>query len=389
MRIRRLIFLVVVLGLTFHGAASSAEDSAASPGVTATPFEITDLSVEGTNLVLDAVVPPGVEQVTLEMRPALDESWQEAASLNVPTGSDEVVFTIPTPATPSAFFRLKGEQSSQNSAVQSSSANSSPGTQSSPLISSELRYVAMPSLGSNLAENGDAIFHFKGVVDGSDKIVITRAGALWNHVNWDWPEGPVTINGRQWDPQRKNYVTTIGPTAFLPEPFSLAAVDLEVIQGRDVVALERADNALIVYLDDTPPEADTYDFKIHFHPVTAQAENKIASVAATLKIAGRIDGSDRIKFTATEARWEHKTYSYPTGVTLNGIPWNPATEPVRKNEGTNQFLPMGIDFSTARIIGRKGRDVATMWADTNALWVTFADNPDGDDAYELDVSFRQ
>jgi hypothetical protein len=381
MRSGQLIVLLVVLGSVFHDAASSAEDSVTSPGVVATSFDITDIAIEGTNLVLDAVVPPGMEQVTLQMRAALDLDWQAAATVNVPTGSDEVVFTIPTPSTPSAFFRLKGEQSSQSSSSQNS--------QSSPLISSELRYVAMPSLASNLAGNGDAIFHFKGMVDGSDKIIITRQGALWNHVNWDWPAGPVTINDRQWDPQRKNYVTTIGPTAFLPESFSLAAVDLEVIQGRDVVALERTDHALIVYLDDTPPAADTYDFKIHFHPVTAPAENRTASVAAMVKITGRIDGSDRIKFTATEARWEHKTYSYPTGVTLNGVPWDPATEAVRKNEGTNQFLPTGIDFSTARIIGRKGRDVATIWADTNALWVTFADNPNGDDAYELDVSFGQ
>ena len=72
---------------------------------------------------------------------------------------------------------------------------------------------------------------------------------------------------------------------------------------------------------------------------------------------------------------------------MNGVPWVPELENVRQNEGTNRFLPAGIDFSTARIAARKGRDLATMWSDKDALWVWFADNPDGDDAYELEISF--
>lgn len=58
-----------------------------------------------------------------------------------------------------------------------------------------------------------------------------------------------------------------------------------------------------------------------------------------------------------------------------------------ENEGANAFLPSGIDFSTAKIVGRKGRDLATMWPDRDALWVWFADNPNGSDSYELDISF--
>ena len=41
----------------------------------------------------------------------------------------------------------------------------------------------------------------------------------------------------------------------------------------------------------------------------------------------------------------------------------------------------------AKIVSRKGRDLATMWADKDALWVWFADNPNGSDSYELDISF--
>ena len=112
----------------------------------------------------------------------------------------------------------------------------------------------------------EAVFHFKGTVDGSDRIVITRDGALWEHVHWGWPDGAVTVNRTQWDPRQKNYLTTAGTTKFLEECFSLDAVDLERIKGRDVVALERTNNAVIVYLDDTLVGAGEYEFKVHFHP---------------------------------------------------------------------------------------------------------------------------
>jgi len=59
------------------------------------------------------------------------------------------------------------------------------------------------------------------------------------------------------------------------------------------------------------------------------------------------------------------------------------------NSGTHSFLPPVIDFPTARIVHRAGRDVATMWADHDAVWVSFADNPNGPDTYELDISFGQ
>lgn len=365
------MFFLAVLGLALGGTPLLADGTTASASAPGSPFAITSILVEGTNLVLNTVIPPGLEQVILETRAALDGSWEGAGLLDVQAGVGEVGFTIPKPLTATAFFRLKAIA----------------GLGKTALISGELQYVTTPSLGSRLADNGDAIFHFKAVVDGSDKILITREGALWNHVNWDWPQGVVTINGSEWTPQAKNFLTTIGPEAFLPESFSLESVELDVIQGRDVVALERTNNALIVYLDDTPVGAGAYEFKIHFHPIARNPAPPSASAVATLKIGARIDGSDCLKLTATEASWEHKAWSYPSQVTLNGIPWDIVLENVRKNEGTNRFLPSGVDFSTARIVGRKGRDLATMWADENGILVWFADNPGGDDAYELEISF--
>jgi hypothetical protein len=273
-----------------------------------------------------------------------------------------------------AFFRLKAKRH----------------LESAPLLSSELQYVATPSLAANLSENGDAVFHFKGLVDGSDKIVITRDGALWNHINWSWPHGAVTINGTQWQPQQKNYVTTTGTSKFLPETFSLDSVTLETIQGRDIVALERSSNALIVYLNDTPIGPAEYEFNIHFHPTSqTQAQARADSTAGRLKITARIDGSDGLTITPTEATWNHKFHTCPTSVTLNDIHWNPKKNKVLKNQGTDTFLPAGVDLSTAKIAARKGRDLATLWASQDSLQIYFADNPNSDDSYELEISFGQ
>jgi hypothetical protein len=78
---------------------------------------------------------------------------------------------------------------------------------------------------------------------------------------------------------------------------------------------------------------------------------------------------------------------HPYEVKLNDAPWDLTQTNVLLNTGTNVFLPEDVDFSTAKIINRKGRDLATMWADDGALWISFADNPIGWDTYELEISF--
>jgi hypothetical protein len=254
-------------------------------------------------------------------------------------------------------------------------------------VSAELQFVAVTPLGPDSTSTNEAVFHFQGMVDGSDRITIRRPGALWEHVNWGWPAGAVTVNGSQWNPSEKNFMTTTGAVLFLPEKYSLTAAKLEVIEGRDVIALERTNQALIVYLDDTPPGAAPYDFKIHFPRLKPTPVRP--STAATLKIAAQIDGSDLLKITAREAVWTHRAWSYPSAVTLNDIAWNICQTNTLANAGTNTFLPDGVDLSTARIVSRKGRDVGTMWADADALWIQFADNPNGTDDYELEISFGQ
>jgi hypothetical protein len=374
----RVISLVFLTSALTVSPLLAQDASTSAPSVT--DFTISSISIVGTNLSVVAFVPPGLDQVALEISPSLNGNWQETGPMNLPEGG-QLTFTLPKPATPMAFFRLKAKRH----------------LESTPLLSSELQYVAMPSLASNLFDSGDALFHFKGLVDGSDKIVITRDGALWNHINWGWPHGAVTINGTQWKPQEKNYVTTTGTSKFLPETFSLESVNLETIQGRDVIALERTPNALVVYLNDTPIGPGEYEFKIHFHPTSQTvgrahspvraAPQAAAGLGSRLKIAARIDGSDCLTITPTQATWNHKFHACPTSVSLNDIHWNPKMNNILSNAGTNSFLPAGLDLSTATIVARKGRDLATLWAEHDSLQVYFADNPNGDDSYELEISF--
>ncbi len=367
---------LLLLAITLLGSISFAVSPVIQP-------TITSLSMNGTNLVFIANIPAGFERTILEMRPTVTNVWQEVALLDVSAEGGNVEFTVPRPTAEIAFFRLKAI------------APPIPPTKISPTMtvsqtSTELEYITIPSLApvaTNTSPTAPAVFYFKGSIDGSDRILITHSGAFWEHINWGWPGEAVTINGSQWNPREKNYLTANGTAAFLPETYSLENVSLEVIAGRDVVALEKTNNALMVYLNDTHVGAAPYEFKIHFHPVATKPATVRASVKATLKIAARLDGSELFKITAQQAEWTHRTYSDPHEVRLNDVVWNLGETNVLMNTGTNQFLPSDIDFSTARIVQRKGRDLATMWADADAVWINFADNPNGSDEYELELSF--
>ncbi len=365
---RRLMLLAILVGV-LH-AADAAEVLPAPQPV------ITSLTVVGTNLVINASFPAGVEQAVLEMKPTFTADWRGIALLNVPLNGGNVEFSIPQPAFETAFFRV-------NATLQATSQAE---------LSSAVQFVAVPSLVQSTTNAGppaEATFHFKGQIDGSDRIIITHKGALWEHINWDWPGGAVAANDSQWKPSERNFMTTTNGSAFLPETYSLSAATLEVMEGRDVVALERTNDALVVYLDDTPSGSAPYEFTIHFQPAETQLDKIRTSPAATLKITAQIDGSDRLKITAHEATWTHLAYAMPDQVQLNDVPWNLNQTNRLLNAGTNAFLPSDVDFSTAKIIHREGRDLATMWADDGVLWVTFADNPNGQDAYELEISFGQ
>jgi len=187
--------------------------------VSAGSLVINSISVVETNLDFVATFPPGVDRAVLEMRPTLADEWQSAALLNVPADGGTIEFSIPMPALETAFFRLNASMLVPSNSLSNNPTKTTATTQ----VSAELRFVAVPPLGPDSTNTNEAVFHFKGMIDGSDRITIKRQGALWEHVNWGWPAGAVTVNGSQWNPSEKNFITTTGAVMFLPKKI-LAAV---------------------------------------------------------------------------------------------------------------------------------------------------------------------
>ncbi len=158
------LLIVLILSASW----CSADELVTAP----TELAITFIGSAGTNLLLTVSVPAGLENVTLDSRPAIDMPWDAVQQQNAPAAGGEMVFTYPQSAEISRFFRLRASPVAQTPQVQQQSAN----VQAPQFISAETEYVATASLASQLS-NGNAVFHFKGKVDGSDKILITRATA--------------------------------------------------------------------------------------------------------------------------------------------------------------------------------------------------------------------
>jgi hypothetical protein len=106
-----------------------------------------------------------------------------------------------------------------------------------------------------------------------------------------------------------------------------------------------------------------------------------------LKISATIDGSDKVTVTAQGAKWEHISWRMPTNVCLNGIKWSLADSLELNNAGKTQFLPQDVDFSSAKVASRHGRDIVAMETYPDKIIVYFGDNPNGAAPYDIDIVF--
>ena len=103
-RFTQLLWLVMLIcGLRV--TALMAEEAAST-----TQLSISSISIQGTNLNLIALVPPGLDRVALEISGKLGGDWGVAAVADAPAGAPQLTFTIPKPADPMAFFRLNGKR---------------------------------------------------------------------------------------------------------------------------------------------------------------------------------------------------------------------------------------------------------------------------------------
>jgi len=227
------------------------------------------------------------------------------------------------------------------------------------------------------------VLEFAGPIDGSELIEITAAGAVWKHQHWDLPSAPMMVNGIAWSPREINPLPNRGETRFLPGPVDFRLAVLEIIEGRDIIAMNPTKDRVVIYLNDTPNGESHYRFRITFDPAKAVKPPP----APTLRLRARIDGSDVLHITKEGAVWEHKHWDWPGKVVLNKTEWSPKENPTLANSGETRFLPANIDFSTAKATQKSGRDVAFVVPDEKGLTIYFADGPNGADDYDVVITF--
>lgn len=227
------------------------------------------------------------------------------------------------------------------------------------------------------AEPGPVMLEFSGPIDGSERIEITRSGAIWLNVDRHLPTGAMTVNGVNWNPRQQATLPNEGRTQFLKQEVDFSRARLEVIEARDTVAMTKSDDGVLLHISDTPNGEGEYRFRIVFDRPRP----------ATLRIRAIIDGSDVLRLSQDEAHWEHKHWDPPRNVSINGHDWDVTAQPVVSNAGETAFLPADVDFSTARVINKSGRDLAVAIPDDDGLTIHFADNPNGTDEYELLIAF--
>lgn len=222
--------------------------------------------------------------------------------------------------------------------------------------------------------------HFRGRIDGSERIEVTQTHAYWHHLHWALPKQAAILNDVEWNPREDRSLANAGATRFLAENVDFQSARLEVIKGRDTVVLERKQNSVVIHINDTPNGGALYEFGVLLKPACRRA---------TLQIVARIDGSGQLHVDAAGARWVHRHWQRPREIRMNQVNWRLDKSPELKNEGETRFLDGPVDFSSAKLTVNHARDTAVLEPAENGLIVHFADNPLGGDVYDLTISFGQ
>ena len=221
---------------------------------------------------------------------------------------------------------------------------------------------------------------FRGPVDGSERIVISQAGAHWQNVHWGLSKARVTLNGVEWHPHKTPFLRNAGTATFLPTDVDFSTAQLESgWSGRDTVAISPARDAVTVRIADNPNGAGDYEFTLLL---------RRGKPSTHLLIQARIEGSDDVVISRDGAQWHQRHWGWPRGtVTMNGAPWRPQDDPWLANWGDSHFLADGVDFATARLVHVAGRDLATIEKGADQLTVRFADTPCGAADYLVLIRF--
>jgi hypothetical protein len=100
-------------------------------------------------------------------------------------------------------------------------------------------------------------------IDGSDELHIAANGFEWRHKHWDWP-GDVKVNGRAWDPQAEKLALDDEAVGLTPDDLKAERVTVLNRTGRDTVAVEAAEDGLVIYFADSLAGSDVYSVTLEF-----------------------------------------------------------------------------------------------------------------------------
>ncbi len=351
---------LALVALLFLGAVPGA-DTLQSP---AQPV-ISRMALAGDDVVLTVTLPPGFTRASLQTRASLDAAWENGPEAAAPVAGGTMEFRLPRRGD-MLFMRVAAVYPEG----QAESRDSNYRTIAPDVV------AAKPESAGQLV----ATLHFKAFIDGLDTIQIGRDGILWKHLQYKSPH-EVSINGRSWNPSDMNLIDF--GTNLAPKNISWEHSQIEVISGRDVVALEKQREGAVVHIYDTPWGASDYEFKVRLFAAPVQTARKGAT--ARLQVRANIDGSDELIVNAKGAHWKHRQWTWPFDIALNSVAWNAQETPNLEKV----LLPAGVDFRSARVISKSGRGFANVEARSEDILVTFADDMSGAATYELEIAFGE
>jgi len=226
---------------------------------------------------------------------------------------------------------------------------------------------------------GPITLDIKATVDGSDVLNLSSRGARWVHNAFD-PATDVSINGMAWN-------SALIPNLDAPE---LAQADFSTARvisrsGRDLVAMDQTAGGIAVYFDDAPGGAAPYEIRIAMDRAGAQPHAPLmVSNPFYVDVDANVDGGDALTITASGSVWNHRSMQLPSDVRINQMPWDVAASPNRSDLGLH-----GVNFSSAMVVERSGRDVVVMERTDSSLTIYFDDSPPGAAPYHIKIALNR
>ena len=102
------------------------------------------------------------------------------------------------------------------------------------------------------------------------------------------------------------------------------------------------------------------------------------SEKAAITVAGNFDGKGFFIFEGDIIEYQHETFDYPTGITINDKRWEDLTLPFELG-----FVP---DFPTAKIVERQGRDIIDLTSSKDSFTLQINDSSMSSADYRVTIS---